>query len=94
MFIVYQIGIGIIVDILIFIPSLILVEFFRRVQEKPSTHQVSPLQLALFQLRPTQMTNGTYLRYFLLHRPTTMIQDSTEAGTTMDITSVSINETR
>jgi hypothetical protein len=58
-FIVYQIGIGIIVDILIFIPSLILVEFFRRVQEKPSTHQVSPLQLALFQLRPIQMTNDT-----------------------------------
>jgi hypothetical protein len=59
MFIVYQIGIGIIVDILVFIPSIILVEFFRRVRQRSSIHQVSPVRLALSQLRPDPITTGT-----------------------------------
>jgi hypothetical protein len=58
-FILCQIGIGIIVDILVFIPSTILVGCFRRIRQRSSIHQVSPTRRALSQLQPIQITIGT-----------------------------------
>ncbi|CAF1188688.1 unnamed protein product, partial [Adineta ricciae] len=44
-----QIGIGIIVELLVFIPSLCLIQFFRRIQ--PSRTPVSPLRQTLSQIK-------------------------------------------
>jgi hypothetical protein len=46
----YQIVIGIIIDILTFIPSTLLVTFFRRIRQHRSCHQIAPLIQTLWKL--------------------------------------------
>jgi hypothetical protein len=50
-----QIAIGIISDILLFIPSLFLVIFFRRIRRHQSHVQISPVLQALSNLRPMKV---------------------------------------
>ena len=50
-----QIAIGIMSDIILFVLSLFLVMFFRRIQRRQSLVQVSPILRALTQLRPMEI---------------------------------------
>lgn len=57
--VIEQIGIGLIVDVLIFIPTTLIVEFFRRIRQRRSSHEVSPVVQALSKLRPIQTLTTT-----------------------------------
>ena len=46
-----QISIGVIVEVLSFLPSILLVQFFRRIQSRRSQKQLSPLQQAISQIK-------------------------------------------
>jgi hypothetical protein len=49
----------VIVDILTFIPSTLLVEFFRCKRQRPSIHPTSPMHRALAQLRSSSVPTST-----------------------------------
>ena len=60
-----QIGIGMIVATVTFVPSLLLVQLFRRTQPRQATRQTSPLQKTLNEIKqcevPYVVTYGMYL---------------------------------
>ncbi|CAF1313923.1 unnamed protein product [Adineta ricciae] len=47
-----QISIGVIVELLTFLPSIFLVQFFRRIEPKRLQQQLSPLRQAIYKIRP------------------------------------------
>ncbi|UJR16214.1 hypothetical protein I4U23_003124 [Adineta vaga] len=49
-----QISIGIIVELLSFLPSILLVQFFRRIQSKRMHRQLPPLQQAIYKIKQRQ----------------------------------------
>ncbi|CAF1549867.1 unnamed protein product, partial [Adineta steineri] len=51
-----QIGIGVIVEILVFVPSLLLIQFFRRIRSRHNQKQVSALHQAIFKLKQLPIT--------------------------------------
>ncbi|CAF1309622.1 unnamed protein product [Rotaria magnacalcarata] len=60
-----QIGIGIIVEVLTIVPSLLLVQFFRRIQSRRA-HQMSPLREAMYKIKqePTPSSKYSYHMHF------------------------------
>ena len=46
-----QVSIGVIVEVLSFLPSILLVQFFRRIRSRRSQNQLSPLQQAIYQIQ-------------------------------------------
>ena len=52
-----QIGIGFIVDVLCFLPTLFFVQLFRRIRPRRKPNQLSPVVQALMELRPMKQTN-------------------------------------
>ncbi|CAF4420616.1 unnamed protein product, partial [Adineta steineri] len=50
------IGIGVIVEILVFVPSLLLIQFFRRIRSRHNQKQVSALHQAIFKLKQLPIT--------------------------------------
>jgi hypothetical protein len=55
-----QIGIGIISDILLFIPSVFIVMFFRHIRRRQSFAQISPILQAISQLRPMDVLTTSH----------------------------------
>ncbi|CAF1131898.1 unnamed protein product [Adineta steineri] len=49
-----QIGIGIMVELLTFIPSLLIVQFFRRIRPR---RQIAPIREALYKMKPSRKTS-------------------------------------
>ncbi|CAM4949155.1 unnamed protein product [Rotaria socialis] len=56
-----QIGIGIIVEVLTFVPSLFLVQFFRRIQSR-RVHQMSPLRAAMYKIKQEPIPSETTVK--------------------------------
>ncbi|CAF1124640.1 unnamed protein product [Adineta steineri] len=50
-----QIGIGIMVELFTFIPSLLIVQFFRRIQPR---RQIAPIREALYKIQPSRKTSS------------------------------------
>ena len=57
-----QIGIGVIVEMLSFLPSILLVQFFRRIQPRRAQRQLSPLRQAICQVKEQTMLPETKKR--------------------------------
>ena len=53
-----KIGIGIISDVLLFLPSIFLVMFFRRIRRRRSLFQISPILQTLSQLRSIEISTA------------------------------------
>ncbi|CAF1035223.1 unnamed protein product [Adineta ricciae] len=54
-----QISVGVIVELLSFLPSILLVQFFRRIEPKRLQQQLSPLRQAIYKIKPSDTITET-----------------------------------